>query len=448
MNLILYGIYYILIKIFNCSQLYEKSFIIKFYEDKSYNPILVNVIRIFLIIFQIIIICYTIFLIPQFFLKYVLYIINLILFIIYNLLVNIFRINRFYEKSLITDIYDDKTSILANIKGILVIIFQIIIISYIIFLIPQLFLRDILNIMNLILFKIYDFLVNTFVVKKFYEKSLINKIYDDKTYNPILVNIVGLFIIIFQIIIISYTIFLIPQVIAIKCLACNFNIKSSDTPFENRIQKYSLIVVLLQLIYGFIYLIIKYTICILPSLYYIFYDLDLKSKNSINVAIKDLSNIIYNSKLFEFTQIFFGKFYLNIIFYYLNKLTISHIIFDLSKTTDIIFVKILENIFTEFYKIPFIPTYFPFRYLLKYIGIAFKCISIKTNKNTSKFLDLVLNIFSLVICSIPFYLLYVCFENDSKKIIFIELPIVIYFVFNIWICGRAIKDIEEHYGAF
>jgi len=31
---------------------------------------------------------------------------------------------------------------------------------------------------------------------------------------------------------------------------------------------------------------------------------------------------------------------------------------------------------------------------------------------------------------------------------FIEVPIFIYLVFNMWICGRAINEIEKQYGAF
>ena len=209
----------------------------------------------------------------------------------------------------------------------------------------------------------------------------------------------------------------------------------------------SFIGIIIQLIYGFIYLIIIYTICILPSLYYIFIDLDLKSKNTFNETFKDLSNIIYYCTYLQFTQIFFGKYYLNIIFYFLIKLLINDVIIFLSQTTDIIFVKILDNIFTEFYRIPIISIYFPLKYFLKYIGISFKCISIKIN-NISKFLEIILNVISLVICFIPFYLLYVCFENDSKKIIFMEIPIFIYLVFNMWICGRALKYIEDQYGKF
>ncbi len=204
---------------------------------------------------------------------------------------------------------------------------------------------------------------------------------------------------------------------------------------------------IIHLIYGLSYFIILYTLYISASLYYLIIDLNLKSKITINSAIKDLDNIIYYSNLSQFSQIFLGKYYLNIVFYCLNKLIINHIIIHLSKTTDILFVKIIEIIFAEFKKIPFIPIYFPIKYSIKYLAIAFKCISIKI-KSTSKLLEIILNIISLIVCIIPFYLIYVCFEPDSKKILYIEMPILIYLMFNMWICGRTIKDIEEQYGTF
>ena len=191
-------------------------------------------------------------------------------------------------------------------------------------------------------------------------------------------------------------------------------------------------------------MIIHYTICILPSLYYILVDLDLKSNHTINETIKNLSNIIYYSNLSQFTQIFLGKYCLNLVFYYVNKLTINHVIIFLSKTTDIIFVKILEKILIEFDNIFIIPIYFPLKYLLKFIGIAFWCIS-KRNIIGFGILHLILNIISLVIIIIPFYLLFVCFENDSKKILFMEIPIIIYSLFNMWLCGKVINEIEENH---
>ena len=448
-NLTLYKVNEFLIDKFTNEKIYEKALITNIYEDKYDNPIIVNIKGIFLVIFQIIIICYSIFLITQVFLRFILKILNIILFKIYDFLANTFIIRKYYEQTLISNIYDKKEEniIIVNIKGLFIIIFQIIIISYYLFLIPQIILRYLLEYLNLTQFNIYDFLVKIFKTKQFYEKTLINNNYGDKALNPIIVNIKGIFIIIYQIIIINYTLLLIPQIFLIKCLVFNFSTKSEDISLEQRVQNYSLIMIIIQLIYGFIYYIIVHIIYISPSLYFIFIDLDLKSKNSFDEIIKDLSNIIYYSNLSQFTQIFFGKYYINIIFYYINKLMINHVIIHLSKTTDIIFVKILENIFNEFYKISFISIYFPIKYSLKYIGISFKCISIRI-KNISKYLDLIFNVISLIISLIPFYLIYLCFENDSKKILFIEVPMFIYLVFNMWRVGRTIKDIEDQYGSF
>ena len=301
--------------------------------------------------------------------------------------------------------------------------------------------KYILYTLNLILFQIYDSLVNIFIIFKFYEKNLLEKIYIDNTYHLILINILGILVMIFQFILICYSVFLIPQVILIKCLTCNFSTKSSDNPFDKRIHNCSFIMIILQLIYGFLYFIIAYIICIFPSLYYILLDLDLKSKKNLFDAIKNLSSIIYNSNYNEFTQIFLGKYYLNIIFYYFIKLENNNIIFFLSNTTDIVFVKILEQLFIEFYKIPFIPIYFPLKYLIIYIGISFQCIYIKAKNSSPKFFELMINVISLILALIPFYLMYICFENDSKRIIFIEIPLFIYIVFNIWICGKALNNI-------
>ena len=373
---------------------------------------------------------------------------NFALYEISNFLSNKLAITKFYEKTLIANIYDNKTlyPILDNIIGIFIIIFQIFIISYYLFIIPQIFLRYIFKIINFALYEICDFLSNKFTITKFYEKTLIANIYDDKTLNPILDNIKGIFIVIFQIFIFAYIIFLIPQIITVKFISCNFSTKSFDSSLNKRVKRCSFFMLLIQLIYGLLYFIINYTICILPSLYYILIDLDFKSKNNFNRTIKDLSEIIYYSTMKQFTQILLGKYYLNILLYFFNILLIKHTIISLSKTTDIIFVKILDNLYNEFLKIPF-SLYFPLKYILKYIGISFKAISIKM-KNISKILDIILNVLALTICIIPFYLLYICFENDSKKIIFIEVPIFIYLVFNMWICGRAINEIEKQYGAF
>ena len=70
---------------------------------------------------------------------------NLFLFTTYDFLNKNINIKRIYEKNLITDIYDDKEAnpIFANLKGLIIFIFQIVIIFYFIFLIHQLLLRTI-----------------------------------------------------------------------------------------------------------------------------------------------------------------------------------------------------------------------------------------------------------------------------------------------------------------
>jgi len=395
------------------------------------------------VIFQIIILFFNIFLIPQFFLKHILYYFNFILLNINDLIANTFKFSPLYEKTLIK--YDEYNLILGNIIKIFIVIFQIIILFFNIFLIPQFFLKHILYNLNLILFKIYDLLINIFKTNILYNKTLIEKIFVENTYNIIFANIFGIFVLIFQFIVIFYNSFLILETNLIRCLTLNFTIISNDISLDERIHNSSYFMFILQLLYGFIYLFINYTISILPSLYYILYDLDLKSKNTLFDAIKYLSNIIYNSKFFEFTQIFLGKYWLNIIFYYFCKLNNYHTIFYLSKTTDIIFVKILKTIYTEFYKRPFISAYFPLKYLLMYIGKAFQCISIKIKKRVSKLLDIIINIIALIITFIPFYSIYACYENDSKRIIFIEIPLFIYIIFNIWISGKALNDIIDSF---
>ena len=302
--------------------IYKKDIIINTFADKTNNSIITNIKGIFIIIFQIIIISFCFLLIPQLLLRFILENLNLALYKLYDKLNTSFIFKKIYEKNLIANIYGDKSinPIITNIKGIFIIIFQIIIISYYIFLIPQIILRYILEFLNLALYKIYDFLVDKFITPKFYMKTLVSNIYEDKTKNPILTNIKGIFIAPFQIIIISYILLIIPQIILIKFLACNFNTQSSDISLDNRVKSYSMLMIIIQIVIGFIYFIIIYIICILPSLYYIFIDLNLKSKDKLSATIKDLTNIIYYSNLMEFTQIFLGKYCLNIILYYSTKL--------------------------------------------------------------------------------------------------------------------------------
>ena len=223
-----------------------------------------------------------------------------------------------------------------------------------------------------------------------------------------------------------------------KCLTFNFGTKSYDISLYERINQANFIMIILNLIYAFAYFIILYTICFSPSLYYVFVDLDFKSKAAPLEAIKDLSDIIYNSNYYEFIQIFLGKYCLNVISYCFTRLIVYHTIFFLSRTTDILFVKILENIFIEFYNIPFFPIYFPLKYFLMYCGYAFQCIF---KNSVGKFCEIILNMISLVVTLLPGCVMYSCFVHDSKRIIFMQIPLFIYTVFNMWICGRALNDI-------
>ena len=237
-NIILYEIYNILTVTFNIAKIYEKTSITNLYNDNTINSILINIYRFLFILFQIIIICYALFLIPQAILAYILEILNLIIYHIYFSVNNLFAINRLYEETLITNIYDDRTSnlILMNIKLIFICIFQILIIGYTLFLIPLVFFIFILKSLNLILYRIYDILVNIFNTKRFYDANLID-IYNDRGANPIIVNIKLIFIFIYQIIIICYTVFLIPQIFLIKCLSCNFSTEPNNIRLNIRVQR-------------------------------------------------------------------------------------------------------------------------------------------------------------------------------------------------------------------
>lgn len=79
-----------------------------------------------------------------------------------------------------------------------------------------------------------------------------------------------------------------------------------------------------KLLFYYVYLAINiwiyffvYNICNKYFTFYILYFIrfKFKSRNTIYDTIKDLSNIIYNSNFYEFTQIFLGKYYLNIILF-------------------------------------------------------------------------------------------------------------------------------------
>ena len=421
MDLMLIEIYDTFVDYNDLDNYYDKKYI----EGEIDGFIIDNIVLIMNGLYLIILILYSIFLIPHTFLKSILNYFNLLLFKTNYFLVSVFKFSRMYERTLVTNDHIDNL-IIGNIIRFFIIIFQIIALFYFIFLIPQVFLKYILYFLNMALENLL-----------IYKLDLIKKIYENNNYHIIIVNIYGVFILIFQLFLLVFNV----EVILIEFLTFNFNKNSNNIPLSERIRKYSFIMVVLQLIYGFIYLLIRYAICILPSIYYILFDLNLKSKNSVYELCKDLSNIIYNSRYYEFAQIFLGKYCLNIVFYFWNYLAIIYVNNSLSKNTDIIFVNILEEIFTRFYRILFIPMYFPLIYILMYIGIAFKCLSIKIKIRSKIFLELILNLISLIIGFMPSYSMYACFENNSKKIIFVEIPLLIYLIFNLWISGRTLNTI-------
>ena len=81
-----------------------------------------------------------------------------------------------------------------------------------------------------------------------------------------------------------------------------------------------------------------------------------------------------------------------------------------------------------------------------YISLAFQLIKIKTDNMDSKCLSFALNIISLMIGILPFYLMYPCFEKNTKRIIFFEIPILIYGIVNLLLAGRIQNRIENDEG--
>ena len=199
----------------------------------------------------------------------------------------------------------------------------------------------------------------------------------------------------------------------------------------------------MQILYGLIYFIIKYLMIILPSLYYIFIDLDCKSNLAPYYIIKNISDKIYNSNFLVFIQIFLGKYCLNIPVYILNYITKHNIITYLSNNTDIVFVYMLDKVFENYY---LLITIIPIVSLIMYISLAFQLIKIKTDNMNSKCLSFTLNIISLMIGILPFYLMYPCFEKNTKRIIFFEIPILIYGIVNLLLAGRIQNRIENDKG--
>ena len=214
LSFILYKINQILFDILRIKIFYEKTLVINSYEYHE-PSIISNIIGIFHIIKQLLIIIYIIFLVPQFLLKYILRFLNLILYNIYEFLSNLFAIKKIYEKDLITEVNADKITnpIIVNLKGIAILIMQIVVIAYYIFLIPQIFLRYIIKMINTFLNTLYEFLINKLKINRPFEKLSISESYMDKDLNPIIANIEGILYILIQIALISYFLFLIPLII-------------------------------------------------------------------------------------------------------------------------------------------------------------------------------------------------------------------------------------------
>jgi hypothetical protein len=220
---------------------------------------------------------------------------------------------------------------------------------------------------------------------------------------------------------------------------------TGEESLDKKVHKCSFIMLLFESLYGLIYFIIKYIKFILPSLYYIFIDLNLKSNLTPYYIIKGISDSIYKSNFLVFIQIFLGKYCLNIPFFFLNLLTLKHVIHFLTESSDIVFIHILDKVFDEFKENWFYQILFPLKYIIMYIAYSFECINIKSNKGCSKCLSIILNIISLVIGLLPFYLMYPCFEKNTKKIIFFEIPLLIYAIINLLLSGRIQNHVVEKF---
>ena len=191
------------------------------------------------------------------------------------------------------------------------------------------------------------------------------------------------------------------------------------------------------------YLFLKILIPLIPSIYYILYDLNFISKNNFYEIIKDLSDIIYQSKFKIYFQIFFGKYCLNIILIILTTFFNFIILNFLKKKSKIIFTRIIYHSLFSFAKKYYI--FYPLTFFIIYFGISFRCISIKLQNKFKLFFDIILNIFCLIIGFIPFCFIFICFEKNLKKIIIIEVPLLIYSIINWFICGKILKKLDNIY---
>ena len=250
--------------------------------------------------------------------------------------------------------------------------------------------------------------------------------------NGYYINII-LFII-FEIIIIFLLLIVDIEIFIIQLLSFNFNLEGNN---QFLIKNYSFFYIIIQLIIGLMYLFLKILIPLIPSIYYILYDLNFISKNNYYEIIKDLGDIIYQSKFKIIIQIFFGKYLLNIILIILTAF-INFIILDyLKRKSNILFTKINYKLFFSFAKLYNI--FFPLTFFIAYFVLSFQIISIKIKNKFKLFFDIVLNILCLIIGFIPFCFIFICFEKNLKKIIIIEVPLLIYSIYNWFLCGNILK---------
>ena len=382
---------------------------------------------------------------PRIILAYILYMANMALFSIYSFLVNLFHFSplikeEYFPMTISKEIIKNSFG-LIDIDEAFIFICQILCILYTIFLILNLPLFYLHYYINRALLWIYAFLDYIIIDKNFIEEKL-KTLYSSHDY-LLLKIIAGLLFEVFQIILILYVFYIKIIIISIKCLTCNFSKLIGEESLGKKVIKCSFAMLLLESLYGLIYFIIKYIMFILPSLYYIFIDLNLKSNFTPYNIIKGISDSIYKSNFFVFIQIFVGKYCLNIPIFFLNLLTLEHIIHYLADTSDIVFIHILDKVFNEFKNNWFYQNLFPLKYIIMYISYSFKCINIKSNKKYSKCLSIILNIISLIIGLLPFYLMYPCFEKNTKKIIFFEIPLLIYAIINLLLSGRILNRVEN-----
>ena len=303
--------------------------------------------------------------------------------------------------------------------------------------IPRKILGFILFISFFVIHKILMFLSNFYdIIDYDFNSTYLELITDYK--DGYYINII-LFII-FEIIVLFLYLIVDIEIFIIQLLSFNFNLEDNNKFF---IKNYSFFYIIIQLIIGFMYLFLKILIPLIPSIYYILYDLNFISKNNFYEIIKDLSDIIYQSKFKIYFQIFFGKYCLNIILIILTTFFNFIILNFLKKKSKIIFTRIIYHSLFSFAKKYYI--FYPLTFFIIYFGISFRCISIKLQNKFKLFFDIILNIFCLIIGFIPFCFIFICFEKNLKKIIIIEVPLLIYSIINWFICGKILKKLDNIY---